>query len=558
MDIKENEKDFKETEESDNILKLPINLNEEEKYLLKIFPSKEGENLIFKLEKEKILTYYYYAKFNYRDFKKKNKLFYSDTNINNVFIHLNEIIQNFSHSLEIMKLEIKISFYKVNSKYSAKFILRKKIVAQNRLNLQLLQQIHENKTKIKNLKKQIAKLDKTIENKNILIDNINEDMGKLTYIVNDINFTAKNIDNNDLDNSKVKNNENISLKGEDFIEKSYKINQQNMLLKQNLSYQKIDETKRYISNNKKKKNKNMLKNIKNQNEAKANPNSTKEFNFLCFKNINNKNYKKVYETLILFNIFSIIIIMYLLCYLYALKSNLTIEKIKDLDLIKNINIIDNTDIKDDEIKGIRENIVDFRLKNNEEENNKNQGKKKRYIIIRKKKSGEQKSISLLSIEKEKYFYQKHIGRRIHHRTRDVNFELKYNSNEPDKYRNYTNDYEKDYKILILMITKEGKKYGVFSNNSILYSQGEGNDNMDFSAYIYNSNRIDEMKLKEFYDKYGSFLQNIYEFLIGNNINNNMNETKNNNTNDTSVELLGDIIIFEIYQVNILKKHNQIV
>ena len=71
MDIKENEKDFKETEESDNILKLPINLNEEEKYLLKIFPSKEGESLIFKLEKEKILTYYFYAKFNFRDFKKK-------------------------------------------------------------------------------------------------------------------------------------------------------------------------------------------------------------------------------------------------------------------------------------------------------------------------------------------------------------------------------------------------------------------------------------------------------------------------------------------------------
>ena len=556
MEIKENEKDFKETEESENMLKLPINLNEEEKYLLKIFPSKESESLIFKLEKEKILTYYYYAKFNYRDFKKKNKLFVSDSNINNIFIHLNEIIQTYSCSLEIMNMEAKITFYKVNSKYNAKFILRKKIVAQNRLNYQLLQQINENKAKIKNLKRQIAKLDKTIENKNILIDSINEDMSKLMNVVNETNFSSKIIDNNDLDNSKVNNNENISLKGEDFIEKSYKNNQQNMLLKQNLSYQKIEETKRYISNNKKRKNKIMLKNIKYQTEAKANPKLEKGFSFLCFKNINNNNYKKVYERLILFNIFSIIIIMYLICYIYALKSNLTIEKIKDLDLIKNINIIDNIDTKDD-IKGIRDNIVDFKLTNNEEDNNKNQVKKKRYIIIRKKKSGEQKSISLLSEEKEKYFYQKHIGRRIHHRTRDVNFELKYNSNEPDKYRNYTNDYERDYKILILMITKEGNKYGVFSNNSILYNQGIGNDNIDFAAYIYNNNRIDEIKLKEFYDKYGSFLQNIYDFLIGNNNINNMNETKNNNTNDTYEELLGDIIIFEIYQVSILKKYNQI-
>ena len=37
----------------------------------------------------------------------------------------------------------------------------------------------------------------------------------------------------------------------------------------------------------------------------------------------------------------------------------------------------------------------------------------------------------------------------------------------------------------------------------------------------------------------------------------MNDISTNNNNETVIQSLGDIIIFEIYQVNVFKKHNQI-
>ena len=374
------------------------------------------------------------------------------------------------------------------------------------------------------------------ENKNNIIDNINADISQILNTINDININSKNIDGNDLDNSKINNNKNISLKGEDFIEKKALNNNNNQekIMKQNLSHLKDEkESIKNIDNNKNRKNNNYNKSKK---EEKIAPKSIKEFSFLCFGNINIYNYRKIYETLIIFNIVSILIIMYLLCYLYVLKSNLTIEKIKDFELMRQMNIISNNfgnNVMNEDIRGLRENIVDFQLKNdkNNEENSKNQQKKKKLIIIRKKKSGERKKISLLTEEKEKFFYKKHIGRRIHHRVRDINFELKYNSNEHDIYRNYTNDFENidnDYKILILIVTNEGNKYGVFLNNSILYNKGAGNDNVEFSGYLYNNNRIEEIRLKEFYDKYGIFLQNIFDFIIDNK----MNDISTNYNNET--------------------------
>jgi len=64
--------------------------------------------------------------------------------------------------------------YKKKTEFTANLIVRKKIVAQNRLNYQLVQQIQENKAKIKILKIQIVKLDKTIQNNIELIKAINE------------------------------------------------------------------------------------------------------------------------------------------------------------------------------------------------------------------------------------------------------------------------------------------------------------------------------------------------------------------------------------------------
>ena len=287
MDDKENDFDSKEEEECKDIIKVPIQLDKDN-YLLKIFPSKDNISLIFKLEKEKVQTYYYYAKFDIKYFKNINKKFNSDTKIINVFLHLKDITNNYGCSLEKNLMKMNISFTKKNNESLGIFTVRKKIVEQNRLNLKLVEQIQENKAKLKLLKRQLAKLEKNIQNKNELIDNINVNVEKMTNVVNNININENKIENNMLEkkSNNISNNINKNAvkdsplkesENEDDIKKIYKVNEkENMLLKQNLSsmkdYQqqseKEQEGKRYISNNRKKKNKKKIKKIKKKKKKK--------------------------------------------------------------------------------------------------------------------------------------------------------------------------------------------------------------------------------------------------------------------------------------------------
>ena len=136
----ENENEQKEILESKDLLKININY-EDEKYLLKIFTSKDNISIIFKLEKEKIESFYYYAKLDLDNFKQMNKKFISDKNIINIYIRLKELCQNCSCILEKRQLKILISFKRQNSEFTPTFTLMKKIVSQYRLNYQLVQQI---------------------------------------------------------------------------------------------------------------------------------------------------------------------------------------------------------------------------------------------------------------------------------------------------------------------------------------------------------------------------------------------------------------------------------
>ena len=62
-------------------------------------------------------------------------------------------------------------------------------------------------------------------------------------------------------------------------------------------------------------------------------------------------------------------------------------------------------------------------------------------------------------------------------------------------------------------------------------------------YVYNDNgEIKEYNLPHFFEKYGKYIQSIYNFLI--NI--------NSNGNNASPKLLGNIDIFEIYDVKCIK------
>ena len=548
-------KDLTCIKESKDLLELKIE-NDNIKFLLKIFPSKDNISLIFKLEKEKIQTYYYYAKYDLDDFKQISKKFDKEINIKSVYYRMKDIIINQICKLEKNGLSYKVHFIKKSKETTAVFTLRKKIVAQERLNDLLLVQIQNDKNIIKNLKKQIAKLDKNIQNKNDIIDRINNNLNNITDVVNNLNTKIIEAENN----TKIA----PSKENDDEIKKTYPINkEENELLKKNLITQEkkqpeiIDDTvgKRYVSNNRKKKNKQKNgKNGNNQNKDENNKNKTKnEDTFLCFDNDVYKN-KKAYEFLIIFNFICILIVMYLLCSIYALKSNLAFDKIKDQDLMKKVTLLSLLDDgSEEEIGGIRDNIVDFNLKNDDNDNsgdnsnsnnNKNNERPLRIKYI-KAKLRDNKEISLLKDEKDKRFFKKDIRKKIHKRVRDVKFELKYNSEEEYKYHNFYNNYRDMNEILLLLSNKKGKKFGIFSNNIIFYQKNQDNRDCSYSGYIYKNDRYYDMNYKEFMQSYGAYIQNILNFLKNEHL---RIKKKSYSSSFGSRQLLEDVDMFEIYEI----------
>jgi len=555
------------TQESKDLLKLLIELDNI-KFLLKIFPSKDNISLIFKLEKENIQTYYYYAKYDLEDFKSLNKKFSQEINIKSVYYRMKDILINQTCKLEKKGLKYEVFFLKKNKEKTASFILKKKIVSQERLNDLLFIQIQEDKAKIKILKKQIVKLDKTIQNKNDIINNFNNEFINLSEAVSNLNTKVLEAESNSKITQITPSKEN-----DDEIKKTYPINkEENELLKKNLTLtqeKKQIETQestvgtRYMSNNRKKKNKpKKIKNGPNQNSKEDNKNKNKNSNgnnedtLFCLDNEIYKN-KKAYESLILFNFISILIVMYLLCSIYALKSNLTFEKIKDQELMKKVTLLSLLDDgSDDDLGGIRENIVDFNLKNDESDNgdnsggNKNNEKTLRIKYI-KTKLRENKEISLLKDEKDKRFFKKDIRKKIHKRVRDVKFELKYNSLEEYKYHNFYNNYRDMQEILLLLTNKNGKKFGIFSNNIIYYQQNPENKDYSYSGYIYKAERYYDMNLKEFMNSYGTYIQNILDYLKNEHL---RVKKRASSSNFASKQLLGDVDMFEIYEVKYVRNY----
>ncbi len=163
-------------------------------------------------------------------------------------------------------------------------------------------------------------------------------------------------------------------------------------------------------------------------------------------------------------------------------------------------------------------------------------------MSRKKNFQEIKEITLLKEAKEKRYYKKHITRRICPKVKEISFELKYNYKESYKYINIFNDYKNINEVLVLIKTKDGQKFGVFTNNIIIYDQNTDNCTSDYCGYVYKGDNIYEMNLKDFFDNYGTYLQNIFNFLKSESL-----RIKNKYI-DSSSKLLGDVELFEIYQV----------
>ena len=455
---------------------------ENENYLLKIFPSKDNISLILKLEKEKVKTYYYYGKFFLNELKKIDRRFYYDKNIYNCFNHLKEISQKNIIKLEKQPLKMNISFIKNNSEIFAIYTLRKKIVEQNRLNYQL-----------------------------------NEEILNISNDVNNMNF-------NDLDNCK---NNDINLKNKKINKNIFKINEkENKLLKENLSSKK--------DNQKGKTEKGKIKNDKNSSKE---PSSL--FNL---KNLDILKNRKIYEALIIFNIIASIIVIYLLYYINDLKSYL-MYRMEDQGLLKKItllNLLEN--YQDDDNNGIRDNIIDFQLQNTSEsityDENNNKKKKLTFIIRRKK--------YLLNNEREKRYFRKHIKRKIPSRVDDIDFELMYNSHDSYRYIYSYTEFNNMTEILVIMRTKEGKRYGLFTNNTMLYEKEPYTKGNIFAGYSFSDDsKINEINLKVFYENYAGYMQSICDFLKNEKLN-----LENNISNETTI--MGDIDLFEIYEVKYIK------
>ena len=545
MDVEENEikNEFKTVDEYD-ITKIPIKIDEDEKYLLNIFPTKDNKSIIYKLEKDKIQTYYFLEKYDLRDFRQKNTSFISDDDIKEVYTHIKEIIKNCTISLEKKALTINVIFKsRQDDKFVLDFTLKKKIVAQQRLNPLLIEQIQDNKSKLKLLKKQIAKLNKSIQIKTDIINDFNINISNINNFMNNFNDNNANSINNIIEKNigeeKIITNISSNEKEEDEISKENSSNQE----------QEVEE-KRYISNNRKKKNKKQNKKIKLI-EIDNNSNSKEDNTIFCFDGVDILGNKKAFEFLVIFNIITILIILYLLCSIYSIKSDLEYEKLIEEEFVSKLSYLNVVNDNDDDSS--------FKPNNNNNYKNKEEEKNNKEKENKKKKDSKRNN-SLLENEKEKQYFKNQIMKKEKSKVKDINFSLKYNSKTDT--RNFTKFYNKCKGIsdnLILIKNKEGKKYGFFSKN--FYELLNANKPLDsislknkIAGYSFNSKEINEFDCKNILDIFNGFIKNLYNYFS--------HEEKisfHNKYYNLSVynrynwsQVLGHIDVIEIYQVKYIK------
>ena len=516
MDIKEEDNIYKEENNEINMLLIPIN-TKDEKYLLKIFPSKDNETINFKLEKEKIQTYYFFENYDLRDFRQKNKLFITDDSIPELFSHLKEIHKNCIINLEIRGSKIIIIFQSnIDSKFTLNFTLKKEIVSQNSLNPLLVEQIQENKSKIKLLKKQIAKLNKAIQIKTDLINDFNNNIANINNTINNINNINLNLNKDEEESNNNKEEEEEELSKEDNSPVQEKDQEENQ------------EVKRYISNNRKKRNRKQNKKLKKA-QLPNNNNNDKNINnqdnaIFCFENIEILGNKKVFEFLIIFNIITILIILCLLGNIYSIKSDLEYEKIIEDDFINKLAYYNSINDDNDD-----------------------------YEEINEYKSKKEYKNSLFENENQIFYFKREISKRSQNSIKDINLVLKFSSiTEPHGFDNFYSNCKGIYENLLLMKNSRGKKFALYSRNLFEILHGKASHNFietqnNFVLYSFRTNDIFEYSFKEIYEIYRAFVQCISKFFSNEkNINNNR---RNDSTNKSRLsQIFGNLVDIEIYEV----------
>ena len=321
MEFRENEYDSKEILMTTDKIKIP-HYYKNEKYLISIYISKDNININFKLEKEKIQTYYFFEKFDLRDLNQKSKLFLTYTNIKEIFVKLKEISNSYFIDLEIKGNKISIIFKNISTNAVIKFALRKKIVSQKKINNLIEEQLGDNTSKLNIIKNQIIKTDKSINIKNDIINNIRTRITKINDTLNNIPIISTN--NNSIINSSTKNSStnesnsenNSNHNNEDEYQET--MNDSNNINQTNQNQNQKPETNNNVNNNKNINNNNTKKNDNNNNKNNDNNLDT----FFCFDKNDPAQNKKIIELLIILNVVTIVIVLYILSSVYNFRLNL--------------------------------------------------------------------------------------------------------------------------------------------------------------------------------------------------------------------------------------------
>ena len=320
MEFRDNDYDSKEILMTTDKIKIP-HYYKNEKYLISIYISKDNININFKLEKEKIQTYYFFEKFDLRDLNQKSKLFLTYTNIKEIFVKLKEISNSYFIDLEIKGNKISIIFKNISTNAVIKFALRKKIVSQKKINNLIEEQLGDNTSKLNIIKNQIIKTDKSINIKNDIINNIRTRITKINDTLNNIPIISTN--NNSIINSSTKNSStnesnsenNSNHNNEDEYQET--MNDSNNINQTNQNQNQKPETNNNVNNNKNINN-NTKKNDNNNNKNNDNNLDT----FFCFDKNDPAQNKKIIELLIILNVVTIVIVLYILSSVYNFRLNL--------------------------------------------------------------------------------------------------------------------------------------------------------------------------------------------------------------------------------------------
>jgi len=382
MENKENEKESNEIIISENNIKIPIYLNGE-KYIINIYPSKDNINIIFKLEKEKIITYYFLAKFDLKDFQKINKIFIFDKNINDIFTSLNLLCRNYIINLESTNKEYKmIIVFQSKENKKIKFTLFKKIVSQEKINPLLGGQIEDNKIKLNILRNQIIKIEKSSKLKNEIISKIKVSLSNINNKLN--NISTINLNNLNISNSTVSTKNSSSIETISNPENNNNINniEDDYPEEKDIKKEKEKEIEKEKEKEKDKNTQN-TQNKKEKEKDNKNANNNNNNTFFCYDSSQNK---KIIEFLIILNVVTILIVLYILGSNHNLRINLEFEPQyyeSDNERLGYLSYMDNSR-NNDNFRDIFQENLDMQ-KNMDEGGITNSKVKKEYIENKKKK-----------------------------------------------------------------------------------------------------------------------------------------------------------------------------